>query len=75
MNKNEETKKLKLSNRDICLIVGGALYSTAVIVGGYIAGGIAEERRIGVGLDRCFDVDPTLKTHMEDTIAKVLNKK
>lgn len=75
MNKNEETKKGKLSNRDICLIVGGCLYSTVLIVGGYIVGGQVKEHKISLGLNRCFDVDPTLEKHMGTVIAKVLNKK
>ena len=75
MNKNEETKKEKLSNRDICLIVGGALYSTVLIGGGYIAGEKVKAHKFSLGLDHCFDVDPTLQTHMNDVIAKVWDKK
>lgn len=74
MNKNGEKLGFKLSNKEKLMFVSGALYSALLIVGSYKVG--CKRTRIGINKQwtDCFEEDPTLRTHIEEVAAKILNK-
>ncbi len=74
MNKNEEKLGSKLSNKEKLMFAGGALYSALLIIGGYKVGSKMTMFKIETGLNNCFSVDPTLKTRLNDAIAKLTEK-
>lgn len=74
MHKNGEKLGFKLSNKEKLMFVGGVLYSALLIVGSYKVG--CKRTRIGINKQwtDCFEEDPTLRTHIEEVAAKILNK-
>lgn len=74
MNKNGEKLGSKLSNKEKLMFIGGALYSALLIIGGYKVGCKRTRLRINKQWTDCFEEDPTLRTHIEEVAAKILNK-
>ena len=75
MNEIEKKEKRKLGNKEKLMFAGGALYSTLLLVGAYKVGRNVSDQTLARGLQYCWIMDPTLKTHMEDVLTKIYKKK
>lgn len=75
MNEMEKKEKRKLSNKEKLMFAGGALYSTLLLVGAYKVGRNVTDLKFDRGISYCWSIDPTLKTHMEEVLAKTHKKK
>lgn len=70
MNENGN-KKEGLTNKEKLMLAGVLVGSTCLTVAGFKLGGKWEGHKIGLGLKRCCEADPTLKSHIWEAIGKV----
>lgn len=68
--KEHENKKEGLTNKEKLMLAGGIAVSTGLAVMGFKLGGKWESFKIAKGYEKMWEVDPTLKTHMWETIGK-----
>lgn len=70
MNEHEN-KKEGLTNKEKLMLAGGIVASTGLAVMGFKFGRKYECALIAKGFEKCWEVDPTLKSHMWETVGKV----
>lgn len=70
MNENTN-KKEGLTNKEKLMLAGGLAVSTGLAVMGFKLGGKWEGYKIGLGLKKCCEADPTLKGHLWEAMGKV----
>lgn len=74
MNKNGGKLGFKLSNKEKLMFVGGALYSTLLIILSYKAGCELSCYQIDRGLNRVFGMDPEIESRMKKALTKLTEK-
>lgn len=73
MKIKEKIKDFKERHEEVIAYVEMVLGVGMVFTGGYLLGSANATDKIGNGLKCCFIKDPTLKTHLMDTIEAVNN--
>lgn len=73
MKIKEKIKDFKEQHEEVIAYAGMVLGLGMVFAGGYMIGSTKATQMIDIGLGYCCVKDPTLKTHLLDTIEAVNN--
>lgn len=73
MKIKEKIKDFKEQHEEVIAYAGMVLGLGMVFAGGYMVGYAKTAQIVDIGLGYCCVKDPTLKTHLMDTIAAVNN--